>query len=124
MPVLALIPALLLAGHITSPKEQFGHNIGDDYFLADYKQLTDYWTNLGKESDRIKIVPIGKSEEGRTQLMAIISDPANMRLLDHYREISKRLCLAKGLTDQQAKQLANEGKSVVWIDGGLHSSEV
>jgi len=124
MLLLAAIPVLLVSGHITSPKEQFGHNIGDDYFLANYKQLTDYWNKLGKESGRVKIVDIGKSEEGRTQLMAIISDPANMRLLDHYREISKRLCLAKGLTDQPAKLLANEGKSVVWIDGGLHASEV
>ncbi|MFI5384980.1 MAG: M14 metallopeptidase family protein [Fimbriimonadales bacterium] len=124
MPFLALLPALLLAPHITTPKEQFGSNIGDDYFLANYKQLTGYWTKLGKESDRIKIVSIGKTEEGRDQLVAIISDPANMRQLEHYRDIARRLCLAKGLTDVQAKKLAQEGKAVVWIDGGLHASEV
>ena len=28
--------------HVTSPKQQFGHNIGDDYFLANYDQFTDY----------------------------------------------------------------------------------
>ena len=27
------------AGHVTSPKEEWGHNVGDDYFLADYQQL-------------------------------------------------------------------------------------
>src|SRR3954469_21051990 len=105
MPLLALASALLLAPHVTSPKEQFGFNLGDDYFLANYKQLTEYWTKLGKESDRIKIVPIGKTEEGRTQLMAIISDPANMRQLEKYRDIAKRLGLAKGLNDAQAMQL-------------------
>jgi hypothetical protein len=121
MPFLALA---LLASTITSPKQQFGANIGDDYFLANYKQLTEYWTKLDKESDRMVVVPIGKTEEGRTQLMAIISDPANMRQLDKYRDIAKRLCLAKGLTDDQAKRLANDGKSIVWIDGGLHASEL
>ncbi|HTQ11451.1 MAG TPA: M14 family zinc carboxypeptidase, partial [Fimbriimonadaceae bacterium] len=124
MPFAALLSAFLLAGHITSPQEQFGHAVGDDYFLADYKQLAEYWSRLVRESDRIKVVDIGKTEEGRTQYMAIVSDPANMRRLDEYRDISKRLCLAKGLTDAEAKKLANEGKSVVWIDGGLHSSEV
>src|SRR5579871_4016760 len=124
MPVLPLLSALLLAGHITTPKEQFGSNVGDDYFLADYKQLTDYWAKLGKESDRVKIVPIGKSEEGRTQEMAVISDPANLKQIDRYRDIAKRLCLAKGLTDQEARQLAQTGKAIVWIDGGLHASEV
>jgi hypothetical protein len=31
---------------------------------------------------------------------------------------------AEGLTDENAKQLSNEGKAVVWIDGGLHANEV
>ena len=32
--------------HITTPKEQFGVNFGDDYFLANYKQLAAYWQKL------------------------------------------------------------------------------
>src|SRR5205085_6493602 len=36
---------------------------------------------------------------------------------------ARRLSLAEGLTDEQARSLANEGKAVVWIDGGLHASE-
>ena len=32
--------------------------------------------------------------------------------------------LAENLTDAQARSLAQEGKSVVWIDGGLHATEV
>ena len=34
------------------------------------------------------------------------------------------MALAQGLTDDQARALAAEGKSVVWIDGGLHATEV
>ena len=33
------------------------------------------------------------------------------------------LALAEGLTDDQARALAKEGKAVVWIDGGLHATE-
>jgi hypothetical protein len=29
-----------------------------------------------------------------------------------------------GVTPEVAKKLAAEGKAVVWIDGGLHASEV
>src|SRR5215471_3783174 len=110
--------------HITSPKEQFGHNIGDDYWLATYDQFQTYWQKLAKESDRMKLVEIGKSAEGRPQLMAIISSPENMKKLDRYKEISRRLAQAEGLTDEQARALAKEGKAVVWIDGGLHATEV
>src|SRR5262249_44155968 len=110
--------------HITSPKEQFGHNIGDDYWLATYDQFIEYWTKLSKESDRMKLVEIGKSAEGRPQLMAIISSPENMKRLDRYKEISRKMALAEGLTEDQAKGLAKEGKAVIWIDGGLHATEV
>jgi hypothetical protein len=117
-------PATRAQAHITSPKEQFGFNIGDDYKLANYTQLQQYWHKLDGESDRMKVVEIGKSAEGRPQLMAIISSPANMAKLDHYREISRKLATAEGLTDAEARALAKEGKSVVWIDGGLHATEV
>jgi hypothetical protein len=56
--------------------------------------------------------------------MAIVTSPENQRKLARYQEISRRLALAEGLTDAQARALAAEGKSVVWIDGGLHASEV
>src|SRR2546423_2633383 len=72
----------------------------------------------------MKLVEIGKSAEGRPQLMAVISSPENMKKLDRYKDISRRLASADGLTDEQARAMAKEGKTVVWIDGGLHATEV
>ena len=66
---------------------------------------------------------IGKTAEGRPHLMAIVTSPANHKNLARYKEISRRLALAEGLTDEQARALATEGKAVVWIDGGLHATE-
>src|SRR3954465_10324945 len=109
---------------ITSPLAQFGHNIGDDYFLANYTQMVDYWHKLDRESDRMKLVRIGTTAESRPIWMAIVTSPENHRKLARYQEISRRLALAEGLTDAQAHKLASEGKAVVWIDGGLHASEV
>jgi len=48
----AAAPQATTAGHITSPKEEWGHNVGDDYFLANYQQLIAYWHKLEKESNR------------------------------------------------------------------------
>jgi hypothetical protein len=56
--------------------------------------------------------------------MAIVTSPANHRNLARYKEISRRLALAEGLTDETARALAREGKAIVWIDGGLHATEV
>ena len=109
---------------ITSPRAEFGHDIGDDYFLANYSQMIEYWRKLDRESDRMKMVRIGTTAEGRPMWMAIITSPDNQRKLARYQEISRRLALAEDLTDAQARALASAGKSVVWIDGGLHASEV
>jgi hypothetical protein len=109
---------------ITTPFQQFGHNFGDDYFLANYQQISSYWKQLAGESNRIVLQNIGKTAEGRDQLMAIVTSPANHKNLARYKEISRRLAFAEGLTDEQARALAKEGKAVVWIDGGLHANEV
>jgi hypothetical protein len=118
------IAASSAAQTITSPKQFFGFNIGDDYQLATYTKFVEYWQKLDKESDRMKVVEIGKTAEGRPQLMAIITSTENFKKLDRYKEISRRLALAEGLTDADARALAKEGKAVVWIDGGLHATEV
>ena len=109
---------------ITTPKEQFGFNLGDDYQLTSYSQLSEYWQKLAKESDRMRLVDVGKTAEGRMQYMAVVTSPENLKLLDRYREISRKLATAEGLSDTDAHALAKEGKAVVWIDGGLHASEV
>jgi hypothetical protein len=108
---------------VTPPKAHFGFNIGDDYCLANYQQLTSYWKKLEAESDRLKLVTIGTTEEGRPQLMGVVTSPANHRELGRYRDIARRLTLAEGVGAAEAAQLAAAGKAVVWIDGGLHASE-
>ena len=124
---LTLLAALGLcaqtARHITSPKEEFGFNIGDDYRLVNYTQLEAYWKKLASQSDRIKLSDIGMTAEGRHQWMAVISSPENLKKLDHYQNISRRLAAAEGISSDQAQAMAREGKAVVWIDGGLHATE-
>ncbi|HEU4629613.1 MAG TPA: M14 metallopeptidase family protein [Gemmatimonadaceae bacterium] len=112
------------APHVTSPKQQFGFDIGADYVLPNYTQFMQYWQKLATESDRMVLDTIGYTAEGRPQLMAIISSPENIKNREHYRQIAERLARAEGLTDEQAHQLAREGKGIVWFDGGLHATEV
>ena len=84
----------------------------------------DYWRKLDRESDRMRLTRIGTTAEGRPMWMAIVTSPENQKKLARYQDISRRLARADKVTDAQAHALAAEGKSVVWIDGGLHASEV
>ncbi len=129
--VLAGVPCLTQPGRgqapatrtITTPKEYFGFNIGDDYCLANYQQLKGYWEKLERESERIKIVKIGDTEEGRPQLMAIVTSPANHARLARYQRIARRMALGEGESETEALRLASDGKAVVWIDAGIHATE-
>jgi hypothetical protein len=90
--------------------QQFGKNFGDDYFLATYTQIADYWRKLDAESDRMTVIELGKTAEGRPHLGAIVTSPENHRNLARYKEISARLALAEGVSETEARQLASEGK--------------
>ena len=91
--------------------------------MATYTQLEHWWQQLATESPRMVLDTMGTTAEGRPQLMAILSSPANIAKLDRYRDISETL--ARGRVDSAtAAALAAEGKAVIWIDGGLHATEV
>ncbi|HEY6900683.1 MAG TPA: M14 metallopeptidase family protein [Puia sp.] len=115
---------LIRAQEIPTPKSHFGFSIGDNYQLATYTQAQAYFQKLAAASNRARYTVIGKTEEGRDQMMLIVSSPENLKNLDRYKSISRQLAHAEGISDEQAHALAAEGKTIVWIDGGLHATEV
>ena len=120
---LLAVPSLQGQGQFQPPK--FGQvTVGDDYFLANYTQLQEYWTALAKTSDRMKLVEIGKTGEGRPMMMAIITSPENHKNLAKYKDIAVRLARAQGITEEEAHTLAGQGKAIIWEDGGLHATEI
>ena len=122
-----LVFLMLAAGasaQIPTPESVLGYKPGADFKLATYDDALGYFRKLAASSDRIKLVEVGKTSEGRDWYMAFISDPANLAQLDHYKDLSRRLALARGISDEQAHALAREMKPIVHIDGGLHASEV
>jgi hypothetical protein len=107
---------------VQSPKQFLGHDIGEDYFLANYTQLTAYWNELARTSDRMVIEEIGTTSYGQTMIMAVISSKENLERREEYRQISEKMARAR-IDESEARDLAARGKAVIWIDGGLHASE-
>ena len=112
------------AQNVPTPKSHFGFAIGDNYQLANFTQTESYLKKIAAASKKVKLQVIGKTEEGRNQYMLIVSDPNNLANLEKYKSIAQKLAHAENLTLEEAKQLSKEGKAVVWIDGGLHATEV
>jgi hypothetical protein len=123
-----LFPILLLAAglaaQVPAPQSVLGHNPGDDFYLASYDESLAYFQKLAASTDKLKLVKVGQTTEGRDWYMAIISSARNLRDFEKYRDIARRLALVRGLTDSDARALAHDGKVFVHIDGGLHATEV
>ena len=112
------------AQNVPTPKSHFGFSIGDNYHLATFTQTEAYLKKIAGTSKKVKLQVIGKTEEGRNQYMVIVSDPTNIANLEKYKSIAQKLARAEDLSASEAKKLSYEGKAVVWIDGGLHATEV
>lgn len=122
--IVLLLSVQLMAQSVPSPKSHFGFNIGDNYSLTTFTATEAYLKKIAASSNKVKLVTIGKTEEGRNQYMMIVSSPENIKQVQKYKSISQKLARAEALTEADAKELAKEGKAVVWIDGGLHATEV
>ncbi len=122
---LLLLPAAAQAQRtVPAPESVFGHAVGADFKLIDYTQSIAFFRQLAQGSDRIRLVEVGRTSQGRPWTMAIISSPANLANLERLKTIAQRLAHPAGLTDAEARKLAEEGKAFVDISGGLHASEI
>lgn len=138
--ILPVVLALLLAGPsiltptaqaqtaapaaLTSPEKFFGFQMGADRKLAGWDKLHEYYQLLAKTSNRIKLVELGKSSEGRPFIALFISSPANLATLDEYRQINAKLADPRGLSEAEVRKLVADGKAVTIQSFALHSSEV
>ena len=107
-----------------APEATFGFKPGADYKLANYDRSLEYFRTLAASSRYVRLVEAGKTTQGRPMVFALISNPKNLDQIERHRQIAQRLAHPQGLTDDAARQLAREGKPIIHIDGGLHSTEV
>jgi hypothetical protein len=120
----ALATPLVAQQAIPSPESVLGFAPGADFKLARYEESIDYFRRLAASSPYIRLVEVGHTSEARPWTLAVISSPENLENLERYRTIAQRLAHPRGLTDDEARSLAREGKAFVDISGGLHASEV
>jgi len=109
---------------IPLPESVLGHYPGQDFRLADWPTILRYLETLDGASDRMVLEEIGRSAEGQPMVIALISSAENIADRERYRAIAERLARATDLDEDEARALAAEGKAIVWIDSGLHATEV
>ena len=119
------------AKKIPEPKDVIGFTPGDDRKLASWNQILEYFQKLEDTSPRVKFESIGKTTMDKPFVYATISTPANLKNLEKYKAINANLAdprkfinKARNVPDATAKSMIAEGKTIVLITCGIHSTEV
>lgn len=137
--ILLLFTFVHSAQTVPAPKDTLGFTPGDDRKLASWAQIVDYFKKLDAASDRMIFQEIGKTTMGAPFVYASISSPQNLKDLKKYEEINAQLADPRKIggkggnptgregaasRDAAAKRLIAQGKTIVMITCGIHSTEV
>jgi hypothetical protein len=116
---------------IPTPESALGFRIGEDRKLAKWENFVAYFQRLQAASDRIKVSGLGKTTLGRPFIVATISSAENLKRLDEFKEIQRKLAdprlinqQAAGNPEAMANDLIRTGKTVVVLTFSIHSTEV
>jgi len=110
---------------VPSPRSILGFNPGDDRTIADWEQITNYFSLLDKRSDRVLVQTLGQSTLNRPLIVAIISARENILALEKYKDIQQRLADPRKVTSIiERDKLIKDGKVVVAISCSIHSTEI
>lgn len=112
-----------LAWPLQTPDQFLGFKLGSDRNLAHYNQIKAYFELLSRESPRLKTFTLGKTTMGNDLFMAVISNEANLKELDKYTNITRKLAQGE-LEPAAAEQLAADGKTIVFVTCSLHATEI
>jgi len=109
---------------LRTPEQFFGFQMGADRKLASWDKLHEYYQLLAKSSNKVKLVELGKTSEGRPYIALFISSPANLAKLEQYREMNAKLADPRGVPQAELDRIVAEGRPVIIQSFALHSNEV
>src|SRR5882724_8255067 len=119
-----LVDHLPASDKVPSPDKVLGYVVGTPNKLTYTKDMYRYYRELEKATPRVRVFTAPeRSEEGREQMLVVVSDEANIAKLDRYKEINARLAHPRTTDAAAAQQLISEGKAIYWASGSIHSPE-
>ena len=121
---LTFLAGSAVAENVASPETFFGFELGTDGEMARYPAVLEYLKQIAATSDRVLYQEIGKTTLGNDYVLLQISSPENLARLDRLVEINRRLADPRGLSEDEARALVEEGRPFYFLYATIHSTEV
>src|SRR5262249_27189699 len=105
---------------VPSPKDVPGYYVGAPKKLTHVADLGRYYRALAGASKRVKVLPVGTTDEGRECIVAVVADEDTLKNLDTYKGYLARLADPRGLSESEAQRIIGLAKPIYMFTGGLH----
>lgn len=122
---LLLNPVCTIAAQLKQPQDLIGHSVGEDYKVARYEKIREYFQHVAKYSRRVNVREIGLTTEGQKMIIAEITDEATPEQIRQTMANQKKIADPRLIKDQQHEQnLIADAKVVILVNCNLHSTEI
>ncbi len=121
-PLTDYLPA---SSKVPTPKAVLGDVAGAPGILPYSHEVYRYMRMLERESPRVKVYSIGRTEEGREMIAVAVSSEANIAKLEANRAQLAKLADPRliNLNDDEAEKIIADSVPVYYITGAIHSPE-
>jgi hypothetical protein len=123
--VTLLSGAVAFGQSVRTPEQFFGHAAGAEKKLMRWDMELQYFQEVAKRSDRVLYQEVGKTTNNNPFVLLIISSPANLKNIEHYKQINHRLFDPRTIaSDKEAYDLTHEARIFVLDTCSIHSTEI
>jgi hypothetical protein len=119
-PWVAYVPA---SSTVPSPTQYLGHVVGAEGELSSTAKIYGYFRKLAETSPRVRVQVIGRSDEGRDILLAVVADEEGIRNLDKLKAATAALADPRKTTPEAAETFVASARPIYYFNAGLHSTE-
>src|SRR4030095_5297887 len=87
---LIILLSTAIVAQVPSPQSLLGFHPTADKTIADWTQITNYFSRRDAASNRVAVKEIGKTTLGKPLIVAFISAADNIKNLERYRQMSAK----------------------------------
>ncbi|HZF67797.1 MAG TPA: M14 family zinc carboxypeptidase [Gemmatirosa sp.] len=119
-----LVDHLPASATVPTPLRVLGYVPGTIGRLSHVADVNRYFRALAAASPRVRIFPLGTSDEGREMLVVAIADDSVLATLEENRRALATLADPRTRTDAERDRLVRRARPTYWLTGSIHSPEV
>ncbi|MGQ0767190.1 MAG: M14 family metallopeptidase [Gemmatimonadota bacterium] len=108
---------------VIHPRDVLGHEVGADRKLADWSQITGYFSRMAA-APGVRVDTLGPTTGGLPFLAVTITHPSNMQRIEDIRRREARLADPRTLSPAEEESIVRDQPAVILLSANIHGSEI